>query len=302
MRLNDYAMKKTIITIILTLMAMVSFSQKLPDWIINKPSPTNSTYLYVVESATGQTEMQARNRAIGEVFRSTAMRIGQPFDSEEINRALQRGTEYYVISSQYNIPINKVCEYTDNKVSPCRVYVLCQVAKAGNIRVEFDDFNACYEGADKIIGRDALYADGFTISQNGRMLSDSEIRTMFANSKSYDLYDKGKRIEEQAERATLGIVGVLLLCPAGLCQLGWLDYNNHEWDSNSSGKGFVITGAVIGGFAIGMEIIELIRPTIGRAKIRKAVNLYNNGRMYSQSDYEIEYGLTENGIYLSFWF
>ena len=87
-------MKKTIITIVLTLMAIVSFSQKLPDWIINKPSPTNSTYLYVVESATGQTEMQARNRAIGEVFRSTAMRIGQPFDSEEINLALQRGTEY----------------------------------------------------------------------------------------------------------------------------------------------------------------------------------------------------------------
>ena len=188
-------MKKQIVfSFILALLALSSTAQKLPDWIINKPSPTNSTYLYVVESATGQTEQIARNRAIGEVFRSTAMRIGQPFDSEEINRALQRGTEYYVISSQYNIPINKVCEYTDNKTSPCRVYVLCQVAKAGNLHVEFDDFNACYEGANKVYADEALYADGFTISQNGRKLSGHEIRTLFANSNSYSLYDEGMRI------------------------------------------------------------------------------------------------------------
>lgn len=164
--------KQVIFTFILALFSLSSIAQKLPDWIINKPTPTNSTYLYVVESATGQTEMEARNRAIGEVFRSTAMRIGQPFDSEEIKRALQRGTEYYVISSQYNIPINKVCEYTDNKTSPCRVYVLCQVAKAGNIHVEFDDFSACYEGANRVYVDEALYADGFTISKNGKMLSD----------------------------------------------------------------------------------------------------------------------------------
>lgn len=137
---------RAILAFLLAQLAFSGMAQKLPDWIVNKPRPTNNTYLYVVESATGQNEMQARNRAIAEVFRSTAMRIGQPFDSEEINRALQRGTEYYVISSQYNIPINKVCEYTDNKTSPCRVYVLCQVAKAGNIIVDFDySFNGCHD-------------------------------------------------------------------------------------------------------------------------------------------------------------
>ena len=194
--------KQILITFIFALLALSSNAQKLPDWITNKPTPTNNTYLYVVESATGQTELQARNRAIAEVFRSTAMRIGQPIDSEEINRGLQRGTEYYVISSQYNVPINKVCEYTDNKVSPCRVYVLCQVAKAGNIRVEFDNFNDCYEGANKYFADEALYADGFTISQNGKTLSDREIRTIFANSKSYELYDRGLRMRDGFETGT----------------------------------------------------------------------------------------------------
>ena len=351
-------MKKTIITIVLTLMAIVSFSQKLPDWIINKPSPTNSTYLYVVESATGQTEMQARNRAIGEVFRSTAMRIGQPFDSEEINLALQRGTEYYVISSQYNIPINKVCEYTDNKTSPCRVYVLCQVAKAGNVHVQFDDFTSCYEGANTVVADEALYADGFTISKNGKKLSDHEIRTLFANSNSYSLYDEGMRVTnmdfETIEGLAVGfgassiIAGTVLSAwwivaavnqdaadeaKVKMDEYGWAahlvpyinsDYyygpgieaaekyvkyqKEYEEKSRQVEKNkkiarpgvWLIGGGIV--LIVAENLMEKAIYSSGKSKIRKAVNLYNNGRMYSQSDYEIEYGLTGNGIYFSLWF
>lgn len=331
-------MKKQIILIIALLMiGIASSAQKLPDWIINKPSPTNSTYLYVVESATGQTEMQARNRAIGEVFRSTAMRIGQPIDSEEINRALQSGTEYYVISSQYNVPINKVCEYTDNKTSPCRVYVLCQVAKAGNIRVEFDDFNACFEGANKYFADEALYADGFSISQNGKKLSDHEIRTMFANSNSYSLYDKGMSSAdidfETIEGWSQGLGISSIVVGAVFQGVFWplygvankdaknykyqidnhqyYDYQDHQYlikkyDESLEKAGkynrFAKTGLwLIGGGAVLMIAENLMEKAIissGKAKIRKAVNLYNNGRMYSQS-VEIDYGLTGNGIYLT---
>ena len=154
-------MSKKNLIFVLALFPIIGMAQKLPDWIINKPIPTNNTFLYVMESATGQTEKEARNMAIAKVFQTTANRIGQPYDSEEINRALQKGTEYYVISSKYNIPINKVCEYTDNKTAPCRVYVLCQVAKAGNIHVVFDDFNACYEGNDKYYAKEALYSKDY---------------------------------------------------------------------------------------------------------------------------------------------
>ena len=344
-------MKKQILIPFLMLLAISGMAQKLPDWIINKPTPTNSTYLYVVESATGQTEMQARNRAIAEVFRSTAMRIGQPFDSEEINRALQRGTEYYVISSQYNIPINKVCEYTDNKTSPCRVYVLCQVAKAGNIHVEFDDFKDCYEGANKMYADEALYADGFTISQNGRKLSDHEIRTMFANSKSYALYDAGMRKNDFVNHEweeTIGVfyggLGVLsIITGSGISLMGYVSAAEHQSDADEAKddmdywlseygeyycehycEGYIKskkeyedelntvekkkqlgkTGLwVIGGGTLLVVSKFLLEKTIlasGKAKIRRAVNLYNNGKMYSQSELEMEYGLTGNGVYLTF--
>lgn len=332
-------MKKQIVfTFVLTLFAITGMAQKLPDWITNKPTPTNSTYLYVVESATGQTEMQARNQAIAEVFRSTAMRIGQPFDSEEINRALQRGTEYYVISSQYNIPINKVCEYTDNKTSPCRVYVLFQVAKTGNIRVEFDDFNACYEGTNKYYADEALYADGFTISQNGKKLSDYEIRTLFANSNSYSLYDEGMRMTDKNYFSSINGVanwtGGVSIFAGGIFQIvfwGLYSENNKQakyyedllelyypGDSNysSTQKNFVLyhekaennkkvakTGLwMIGGgivLIVGENLLEKAILSSGKAKIRKAVNLYNNGRMYSQSNIEMEYGLTWNGAYIT---
>jgi len=331
--------KRIAFTFVFALFTLSVAAQKLPDWIINKPSPTNNTYLYVVESATGQTEMQARNQAIAEVFRSTAMRIGQPIDSEEINRALQRGTEYYVISSQYNVPINKVCEYTDNKTSPCRVYVLCQVAKAGNIRVEFDDFNACYEGANTVVADEALYADGFTISKNGKKLGDHEIRTLFANSNSYSLYDEGMRVADKDFYTAHGLAvgfGAAGIIVGGIFQgVFWPLYgekNNsakemkHKLDANSYNhyaytydeykylyeeelskatkyKNIAIDGLWLIGGGIAMIVAEnLMEKAIissGKAKIRKAVNLYNNGRMYSQSDIELDYGLTGNGVFLT---
>ncbi len=348
-------MKKQItLTLMLLLFVLMGMAQKLPDWIINKPTPTNNTYLYVVESATGQTEMQARNRAIAEVFRSTAMRIGQPIDSEEINRALQRGTEYYVISSQYNVPINKVCEYTDNKTSPCRVYVLCQVAKAGNIRVEFDDFNACYEGANKYFADEALYADGFTISQNGRTLSDREIRTMFANSNSYSLYDDGMRIANKDFSTIDGLsigFGTASIVAGTALSAWWIvalvnqstandakvemektmgeymmehhpyadayyyyeEYNKYVYDQKNKyeektklvekNKKLAKPGVwLIGGgiaLIVAENLMEKVVLSSGKTKNHKAVNLYNNGRMYSQSDVELDYGITCNGLYLS---
>jgi hypothetical protein len=136
--------KRLVFTIVFTIVTLTSFTQNKPNWIKNKPTPTNSTYRYVVEWATGESEIEARNFAIGEVFRSTAMRIGQPFDSENIFNALQKGTDYSVISRQFNIPINKVCEYSENDGIHYRVYILCQVAEAGNITVYFDNFNDCY--------------------------------------------------------------------------------------------------------------------------------------------------------------
>ena len=138
--------KQIILTFVLVLIGLASLAQERPGWVSNKPKPSNDTYLYVVESASGSTEIEARNQTFARVLQSTAMRIGQPINSDEINKAVQSGQSFEVISSQYNIPINKVCEYTEKNEDGYRVYVLCQVAKAGNAYADFDyDYGGCYD-------------------------------------------------------------------------------------------------------------------------------------------------------------
>lgn len=100
-------MKRIILSIIFVIIAMASLAQDKPGWIYNKPKPTNNSYLYVIESATGKTELAARNQAFAKVLQSTAMRLGQPINSDEISKAVQNGTTFEVISAQYNIPINQ---------------------------------------------------------------------------------------------------------------------------------------------------------------------------------------------------
>ena len=94
-----------------------------------------------------------------------------------------------------------------------------------------------------------------------------------------------------------GIGGVLMSFSVG-CFVGVAI--DEGWDDPKD-KGWITAGKALAGSGIALIIIGGIRSSIGKAKIRKAVNLYNNGRMYSQS-LEIDYGLTGNGVYLSFSF
>lgn len=135
--------KKIIFTIALALMGLLSFAQEKPGWIYNKPKPTNDTYLYDMEWGEGGTAKEAENDAISKVFRFTAMQVGQPFESGAIDKALQDGINYSVISRQYNIPINKVCDYIEREGSGYRVYVLCQVAMSALVSAQWSDFRGC---------------------------------------------------------------------------------------------------------------------------------------------------------------
>lgn len=136
--------------IILTLLAICAIngvkSQTMPTWTMQLPKAGNGTYMYVCEYALGDSESEARNQAMVRVFQTTAMRIGQPVSSEAIFDAAQKGKDFKVISQDYNIPINKVCEYSERmKNGLYRVYVLCQVAIAGNVAPQWDDFNGCQD-------------------------------------------------------------------------------------------------------------------------------------------------------------
>lgn len=136
-------MKKLLFLLLLAMSQMLMFAQEVPQWITKKPRPANDTYLYVVERGVGATEMEARNRAMGLVYRSTIERLALPINLASINEAINNGSNYGDNAEVMNIPVNKVCEYIQLEATQYAVYVLCQVAQYGNREARFTAFTQC---------------------------------------------------------------------------------------------------------------------------------------------------------------
>ena len=129
-------MKRTIFIIVLMLAYVAAWGAKrLPPWMNELPKAGNSTIMYVREAGEGSSLTVATNQALLRVMQNTANRLGRPFDINEVDKALSGSNDYQVISRQYNIPINKVDQYEEQlRDGTYRVWVLCQVAAAGNIK------------------------------------------------------------------------------------------------------------------------------------------------------------------------
>ncbi len=137
-------MRKTSLFLLMVFLSQVTLlAQEVPEWVQKKPEPANDTYLYVVERGVGATEMEARNRAMGLVYRSTIERLALPINVASINNAISSGSTYGENAKMMNVPVNKVCEYIQPESKQYAVYVLCQVARYGNIRVQFTEFTHC---------------------------------------------------------------------------------------------------------------------------------------------------------------
>ena len=140
---NYKTMKKILFLLLLALSQVLVCAQEVPQWITKKPRPANDTYLYVVERGIGTTEMEARNRAMGLVYRSTVERLALPINLASINEAINHGSNYGDNAEVMNVPVNKVCEYIQQEATQYAVYVLCQVAQYGNIEARFTAFTQC---------------------------------------------------------------------------------------------------------------------------------------------------------------
>ena len=135
---------KRILVLFLLFTGMSSlYAQTIPQWVMTTPKPANDTYLYIVERGVGYTEMEARNRAMGLVYRSTVERLSLAIDLSSINSAITNGSNYGEISEAMNMPVNKVCEHIQREGNHYVVYVLCQVARYGNMAYYFTPFTQC---------------------------------------------------------------------------------------------------------------------------------------------------------------
>lgn len=215
-------MKKLIILFALCLGVLTMSAQMTrkptfrPDWTFKAPAPENATYMYVVEHGEGNTKREALNQAIGRVFQSTANRIGQYVSTDEINRAIQAGTDYEVISRKMKVPINKVCEFAiqDPTDYSWTMYILCQVAKAGNITPEFETSEECtkHQMFDAAMARWQKQQQD-SIDNVNSQVRRSNVRAITASA---FVPGAGQMVKHHFVEGSITLVGELALLGAGV--------------------------------------------------------------------------------------
>ena len=120
-----------------------------PHWLRRTPIADNDTYFYKIESAVASTEDAALNKAMGRVILSAIQSLGLAINSNEVEKAIADGSVARSFATDYRIPIRHVCTYRKRAdKNNIRVFVLCQVAKAGNISVQFSEFTNCGSPGD----------------------------------------------------------------------------------------------------------------------------------------------------------
>lgn len=120
---------------------LLCMGQGVPQWKQSPPRKTE-TYYYRVSQGTGLTEEAALKKALGLAIVESAFAIGVSVDISQLEK--MDGDSLMIKASKFvRIPINKVCQYTEELVTRrgYRVYVLCQVANNVHILPDFKTFN-----------------------------------------------------------------------------------------------------------------------------------------------------------------
>lgn len=161
-----------------------------PRWLTRLPRPSNETFYYLKESATATNDAVAYNKAMGLVIQQSIMSLGLPYTSKQIEAAISTGTLESTMA-EWKIPVRHVCTYRQGLESGAvRVYVLCQVATAGNIDVQFDDFRHCGNDGDKFAGQMNLRPEAWAMY---------EMDTYFANFAEFDINEEMGDLEAKTK-------------------------------------------------------------------------------------------------------
>lgn len=142
-------MKKLFYVLLLTLTGVyyADAQGNMPYWVNSLPNPANATYYFRVTHAEEQTYEKAYVRAFSMAILESSWKMGLPVDAKNDIATIEKGVDdnLSIRSHQSNIAINKVCEYQYKSESTNKIvlYVLWQVAAAGNVEPQFEEFNKC---------------------------------------------------------------------------------------------------------------------------------------------------------------
>lgn len=130
--------------------------------------------------------------------------------------------------------------------------------------------------------KEMLYVNGVRIYQNGKKISDEELRLMFVGTTAYDVYDAAGRTNVNAIYGWLETIGALTLTAGSLMQIGWRNAYSRGDDYEPDNKECAYAGlGLIGGGLVMMLIPPIVEKSV-QYRMKKAVRLYNASQ-YSSS-------------------
>ncbi len=159
---------------VVLLFSTLSLSAAPPRWLRQLPKASNDNYRYVKEDATAATEEEAFNKALAHVLQDAILSLGLGYNSTQIETAIRTGNLESKIT-EWRIPVNPVCHYRQGlENGAVRVYVLCQVANAGNVDPHFEEYRSCGNDGDDYAGQMNLRPSHWSMYEMDTYFSEFE--------------------------------------------------------------------------------------------------------------------------------
>lgn len=142
---------KASLTLMLSILCFIGYAQNTrPGWIFVRPKAANETYHFRVTTSEAGDYEKAYAKAFAMVILECSWKNGLYVEKGNDIQALESEITNFINikSHSMQIPINKVCEYSEKLESKngVRLYVLWQVAnvsETGFAEPVFVDFNDC---------------------------------------------------------------------------------------------------------------------------------------------------------------
>lgn len=221
-----------------------------PDWLQEMPKPGNSSYRYKIIKGTGPTEPAAKANAVDNLRSSITTEFGQGFTAK------QDGVQLH--EDYYDIPFDKVCEYSERQDGGWTTYILFWVAKDAIQDPKIDTYYGCnsykkYEQFVKKKRTSATVASAFIPGMGQMMkkqggkgaafliselalfgggaacyfLGQDQSKKMKAVGTSYDDYKKAKNMKNTYDIAMYACFGVGVAVHISNIVHAWYVRDNH---------------------------------------------------------------------------
>lgn len=150
-----------------------------PNWTYNIPPSKSSAYAYNSFKGIGASERESRKDAYAKAMQASQSQLGIMASSDEINKAVNEGKDFNVVSQNYSIPMWEVCQYTIKDGTDYYYWILMRIASDAN----------------KSVSREPFDGDCADFSKA------SELRAMMRDEFQQDIEEAKQREKEEKEAA-----------------------------------------------------------------------------------------------------